>query len=140
MNVFIRNTTILNPKLPYHILNACMIAGGVGFILTMLGLTPFLYQLKIVHFLMLIGVAIALKYFYGFAKSEVKDPMTDHPMARRFFFLSMAVLATALVMRRFGIAYYNVLLYVDIVLQVVALGISFSAKTSPRTNEEILDL
>lgn len=115
-----------------------MIAGGVGFMMNMLNLVDFLMQLKIVHFLGLIGGAILLKLIYGMIKADVKDPIISHPMARRFFYLGMAVLATALVMRSYHIPYYNVLLYLDIIIQSVALGISFSVKT-PSFNEEILD-
>ena len=119
----------MNPKLPYHILNTAMIAGGVGFMMNMLNLVDFLMQLKILHFLAIIGGAIFLKLLYGMIKTDVKDPIMSHPMARRFFYLGMAVLATSLVMRTYHLPYYNVLLYLDIVIQCVALGISFSVKT-----------
>ena len=115
-----------------------MIAGGVGFIMNMLNLVDILMQFKILHFLGIIGGAILLKLLYGMIKPDVKDPIMAHPMARRFFYLGMAVLASALVMRSYHIPYYNVLLYLDIIIQSVALGISFSVKT-PSINEEILD-
>ena len=128
----------MNPKLPYHILNTAMIAGGVGFMLNMLNLVDFLMQFKIIHFLSLIAAAIVLKLIYGLVNSEIKDPMTSHPLARRFFYLGIGLLATALVMRTYHLPYYNLLLYLDIVIQCVALGISFSVKTQS-FNEEILD-
>lgn len=131
----------MNPRWPYHLLNAVMILGGVGFILAMLNLVKALMQFRIIHFLGLIGVAVALKFLYSLIKPGVKDPITTHPMARRFFYLGMGVLATALAMRSYNIPYYNVLLYLDIPIQLAALGISFSVKppTDQELNEEILD-
>ena len=75
-------------------------------------------------------------------KPTVKDPITTHPMARKFFYLGMGIVATSLVMRSYNIPYYNILLYLDIVIQLVALGISFSTKplSSEELSEEILDL
>lgn len=128
----------MNPNLPYHILNTAMIAGGVGFMLNMLHLVDFLDQFKMVHFLGLIGVAIFLKLLYGYFNSEVKDPITTNTIARRFFYLGIGLLATALVMRTYHLPYYKILLYLDIFIQCAALGISFSVKTQP-LNEEILD-
>lgn len=116
-----------------------MIAGGVGFMLNILGLVEFLEQVKIVHFLGLIGGAILLKMGYGAINSVAKDPITYHPTARKFFYLGMLLLGTALVMRNYHIAYYKYLLYVDIIIQFVALGISFSVRPVQTVNEEILD-
>ena len=111
----------MKPSLPYHILNTAMIAGGVGFMLNMLSLVEFLEDVKVVHFLALIGGAILLKMGYGAINSKAKDPITGHPTARKFFYLGMLMLGTALVMRNYHIAYYQYLLYVDIVVQLVAL-------------------
>lgn len=118
-----------------------MIAGGVGFILNMLNLVDFLLQFKIIHFLALIGGAVLLKFAYGFLNAEAKDPIVSHHLSRNFFYLGMMVLAISLVMRNYNIPYYNVLLYLDIPLQLVALGISFSpsANTATDLGEEILD-
>ena len=119
-----------------------MIAGGVGFIMNMLNLADFLLQFKVIHFLILIGISLGLKYLYGFFKVDVKDPMNAHPLARNFFYLGMAVLAVSLVMRKYHIPYYNILLYIDIAIQFAALAISFSAKMSSdvELNEDLLDL
>lgn len=128
----------MNPRLPYHILNTAMIAGGVGFMVNMLNLVDFLQKFNTIHFLIVIGGAIFLKFIYGFVKPHVKDPITSHSVARAFFFLSMLILATALVMRNYHLPHYNILLYLDIIVQSVALGISFSVKP-PALNDEILD-
>lgn len=119
-----------------------MIAGGVGFILNMLNLSAFLMQFRIIHFLILIGCAIGLKFIFSLIQPNVLDPMTAHPLAKKFFFLGMGVLGAALVMRNYNIPYYNILLYVDVAIQLVALGISFSAKlpSNKELNEDILDL
>lgn len=119
-----------------------MIAGGVGFIMNLLNLSAFLMQFRIIHFLILIGCAIAAKYIYSFLKPEIKDPMTSHPLAKKFFFLGMGILAASLVMRNYNIPYYNILLYLDIAIQLIALGISFSSKlpTNQELNEDILDV
>ena len=132
----------MNARLPYHILNVLMIAGGVCFILNMLNLVPYLMQFKIIHFLGMIGGAIFLKLVYGFINKKVQDPITAHPYSKSAFFLAMGVLATALVMRSYNIPYYRTLLYIDIFLQAAALGISFSVKVpdQPTANEEIIDL
>ena len=118
-----------------------MIAGGVGFILNMLNLVQFLLQVKIIHFLILIGGAVILKWVYGYIQPQVKDPLTTHPLARKFFYSGMGVLALSLAMRAYAIPYYSWLLYAVILLQVVALGISFSpqATNKQELNEEILD-
>lgn len=116
-----------------------MIFGGVGFMLNILGLVDFLREVKVLHFFILIGGAIFLKMMYGIVNKEVKDPITAHPLARKFFYLGMAVLATALVMRTYHLPYYKVLLYLDIFLQFVALGVSFSFTSEPKVNEDILD-
>ncbi|UKN03580.1 hypothetical protein K6119_08645 [Paracrocinitomix mangrovi] len=130
----------MNERFPYHLLNTLMIAGGVGFMLNMLNLLDFLLQLKIVHFLAIIGSAVILKVVYGFMKPTAKDPISNHPIAKRLFFLSMAVLATALVMRQYYIAHYNLLLYADILLQIGTLVISFTPWANrPVENDEILD-
>lgn len=122
-------------------LNTVMIAGGVGFMLGLLELASFLIGIKVLHFLGVIGGAILLKYIYGFIKPEVKDPITAHPLARKFFLISMGILAISLIMRKYDLPYYKVLLYLDVVIQAAALGISFSFRPQDSTeiNEEILD-
>ena len=118
-----------------------MIAGGVGFIMTMLNLADFLLRFRILHFLITIALAILLKFILSIAIPNSKDPITAHPQARKFFYLSMFVLAIALLMRNYNVPYYNVLLYVDVALQLLALGISFSAQIPDEQliNDEILD-
>ena len=119
-----------------------MIAGGVCFIFNMLNLVEFLMQFRIIHFLSMIGGAIFLKLAYGWIKPEVKDPMTTNQLASRFFYLGMAVLATSILLRNYQMPFYQTLLYLDIALQVAALGISFSDKTpsAAELNEDVLDL
>jgi hypothetical protein len=118
-----------------------MIAGGVGFIMAMLNLADFLLRFRILHFLITIALAILIKFVLSIAIPTSKDPMTAHPQARKFFYLSMLVLAIALLMRNYNIPYYNILLYVDVALQLVALGISFSARIPDEhlMNDDILD-
>jgi hypothetical protein len=129
----------MNTRTPYHILNIAMIAGGVGFILNMLNLVDFLMQVKIIEYLGLIGTAVILKLAYGWIKPNVKDPITFNHLARKFFYLGMIILAAALLMRKYQIPYYNILLYLDIIIQCVALGISFSLQPDQNPHEEILD-
>ena len=118
-----------------------MIAGGVGFIFNMLNLVHFLMQLRVVHFLMIIGSAIILKLGYGLVASGTKDPMVTNQLASRFFYLGMAVLATSIVLRNYNLPFYQALLYLDIPLQLVALGISFSDRTPfADMNEDVLDI
>ncbi len=119
-----------------------MIAAGVSFIMNMLNLSAFLMQFRIVHFLILIGCAIGLKFIINVLKPDLVDPITAHPLAKKFFYLGMAILGAALVMRNYNIPYYNLLLYLDIAIQLVALGISFSAKmpSNKDLNEDILDI
>lgn len=128
-------------RIPYHVLNTVMIAGGVGFMLNLLELVSFLINIEVLHFLGVIGGAIVLKYIYGFIKPEIKDPITAHSLARKFFLISMGVLVIALIMRKYDLPYYKILLYLDIVIQAVALGISFSFRpqSTIEANEEILD-
>jgi hypothetical protein len=132
----------MNPRLPYHILNTIMIAGGVCFIFNMLNLVPFLMQFRIIHFLSMIGGAIFLKLVYGWVKPGVKDPMVSNQLASRFFYLGMAVLAVSILLRNNNLGYYQTLLYLDIALQLAALGISFSDKTpsAKELNEDVLDI
>ena len=115
-----------------------MIAGGVAFISNMLNLVDYFMQFRIVDFLIVIGAAVLAKFVYGLIKPNIKDPITSNPLARRLFFLGMGVLATALVMRAYHMPYYHILLYLDVVIQAGALGVSFMAKPEPM-NEEILD-
>ena len=119
-----------------------MIAGGVGFIMNMLNLSAFLMQFRIIHFLIMIGCATGLKFIFNVIKPDVVDPITAHPLAKKFFYLGIGILGAALVMRNYNIPYYNLLLYLDIAIQLVALGISFSAKlpSNKDLNEDILDL
>ncbi|MEX1000812.1 MAG: hypothetical protein WDZ35_01715 [Crocinitomicaceae bacterium] len=130
----------MNSKLPYHILNTLMIAGGVGFMLNMLNLVHFLMKVKVIHFLLLIGGAVILKFLYGSLRPKVKDPIIENSMARKFFFLGMGVLALSLIMRTYNIPYYSWLLYLDIGIQLVALVLSFiENKDKEELQEEILD-
>ena len=132
----------MNPRIIYHILNSFMIAGGVGFMMNMLNLSEFLLQFKVVHFLGVVFVAIILKYLIGYIKPDIHDPIMAHPLAKKIFLISMGVLALALFMRKYGIPYYNVILYIDIFAQLAALGVSFSAEEtySQKNDEEILDV
>lgn len=117
-----------------------MIAGGVGFMLNMLNLVHFLMKVKVIHFLLLIGGAVILKFLYGSLRPKVKDPIIENSMARKFFFLGMGVLALSLIMRTYNIPYYSWLLYLDIGIQLVALVLSFiENKDKEELQEEILD-
>jgi hypothetical protein len=130
----------MNPRVPYHLLNTLMIAGGVSLIFNMLNMVEFLMQFKVLHFLTMIGIATILKLGYGWLKPDVKDPMTSNILASRFFYLGMAVLAGSLLLRNYDLPYYQTLLYLDIALQITALGISFSDRGPVLgMNDDILD-
>ncbi|MEZ4922646.1 MAG: hypothetical protein R2780_05680 [Crocinitomicaceae bacterium] len=131
----------MNQRLPYHVLNTLMIAGGVGLIFNMLNLVNVLMQFRVLHFLMIIFGAVILKMLYGMLKPDQKDPITSNQLANRFFYLGMAVLATSLLLRNYDLPYYQTLLYLDIPLQLVALGISFSDRSAAgESNDEVIDL
>ena len=118
-----------------------MIAGGVGFIMAMLNLIPWLLQFRIMHFLILVGGSIFLKLLYGLLFKDSSDPINVNPLARKLFYAAMAILALALFMRKYGLPYYNVVLYLDIPAQIGALAISFSSigLSKKELNEDILD-
>ncbi|MDX1630114.1 MAG: hypothetical protein R3345_15500 [Fulvivirga sp.] len=117
-----------------------MIFGGVGFMMNLLNLIAVLMKVRVYHFLILIGAAVLLKMLYGMLVPGVKDPITTQPLARKFFFIGMGVLAVALVMRTYTIPYYSWLLYVDIGLQIIALVLSFVENNEQdELQEEILD-
>lgn len=118
-----------------------MIAGGVGFIMAMLNLVPWLLQIRMMHFLVLVGGAIFLKLAYGFLYKDAADPINTNPLARKLFYAAMGILAVALLMRKYGFPYYNALLYLDIPAQIGALAISFSSigLSKKELNEDVLD-
>jgi hypothetical protein len=118
-----------------------MIAGGVGFIMAMLNIAPWLLQIRMMHFLILVGGAIFLKLAYGLLFKDASDPINTNPLARKLFYAAMAILAIALLMRKYGFPYYNILLYIDIPTQIGALAISFSSAglSKKDLNEDILD-
>lgn len=118
-----------------------MIAGGVGFIMSLLEMFEWLLLFKTGHFLVIIGGAIFLKLGYGILYKESSDPINTHPLARKMFYAAMAILVGALLMRKLDLPYYEILLYLDIPTQIGALAISFSAAgvSKKESNEDVLD-
>ncbi|MFT4601972.1 MAG: hypothetical protein ACI857_002158 [Arenicella sp.] len=118
-----------------------MIIGGVGYILKAVGFSELIDQYEVQYFLYLIIGASALKLLYGFVAPDVKDPIFSQQLAQKLFFIGIALIAVALLMKNYHIDHYQYLLYVDILFQVGALAVSFLAKDPLQKggSEDILD-
>ena len=118
-----------------------MILGGVGYILNAVQFSDFFLHYEVKHFLYMIIGASALKLIYGYIAPDVKDPVFSQPLAQRLFFVGIALIAVALLMKNFHIDNYQILLYIDILFQVGALAVSFLAKEPQEKgmSDDILD-